>query len=95
MNFPPWYEHRRVVNKSIQYLGQLPNSWQTVGASSKPIFMRPEALQKRALKPQSRPPTARNHEVVYIHSDQRQTRYLDLSKSIHRYSDIQSSLIIL
>ena len=76
---PSWQdtdEHKITINKSIQYLGQLPNSWQIVGASLKSIFMSLEALQKkRALKPQLRPPMARNNEAVYIHSDQRQTKY--------------------
>ena len=36
-----------------------------------------------------------NHEAVYVHFDQRQTRYIDSPKSIHKHSDIQSSLIIL
>ena len=40
-------EHRGTINKNIQGLGQLLNSWQTVEALSKPIFMSPEALQKR------------------------------------------------
>ena len=47
---PPWCdtdEHREIINKNIQCLEQLPNSWQTVETSSKPIFMSPEALQKR------------------------------------------------
>ena len=46
---PPWYdtdEHKGTINKNIQYLEQLPNSWRTVGVSSKPIFMSLEALQK-------------------------------------------------
>ena len=45
----PWHdidEHRRTINKSIQCHGQLPTSVQTVGASSKLIFISPEALQK-------------------------------------------------
>ena len=95
---PPWHvtnEHRRAINKSIQYFGQLPNSWQTVGASSKPIFIGPESITKRTIKLQLMPPTARNHEAVYTHSDQRQIRYIDSPKSIHRYSDIRYSLIIL
>ena len=43
-----WYdtdEDRETINGSIQYLKQLPNSWQIIGASSKPIFMSLEALQ--------------------------------------------------
>ena len=47
---PLWHdtdEHRRTINKSIQCRGQLPTSVQTVGVSSKSIFMSPEALQKR------------------------------------------------
>jgi len=39
-------EHRGTINKNIQCLKQLPNSWQTIGVSSKLIFMSPEALQK-------------------------------------------------
>ena len=39
-------EHKRAINKNIQYLGQLPNNWQTIGTSLKPIFMSPKALQK-------------------------------------------------
>ena len=45
----PWHdtnEHRRVINKRIQCLGQLPINWQAVGVSSKPTFMSLEALQK-------------------------------------------------
>ena len=38
---------RETINRSIQYFKQLPNSWQTVGASSKPIFMSLEALQRK------------------------------------------------
>ena len=40
-------EDRETINGSIQYLEQLPNSLQTVGASLKPIFMSLEALQRR------------------------------------------------
>ena len=40
-------EDRETINGSIQYLEQIPNSWQTVGTSSKPIFMSLEALQRR------------------------------------------------
>ena len=46
---PPWHdtdEDRQVINERIQYLEQLQNSCQTVGASSKPTFMNLEALQK-------------------------------------------------
>ena len=46
---PPWHdtdEHRRVINKRIQCLRQLPINWQAIGVSSKPTFMSPEALQK-------------------------------------------------
>ena len=46
---PPWHdtdEHRRAINKSLQCFGQLPNNWQTVGASLKSIFMSLKALQK-------------------------------------------------
>ena len=39
-------EDRQVINERIQYLGQLPNSCQTVGASLKPTFMNLRALQK-------------------------------------------------
>ena len=95
---PPSHDKNKcskAINNNLQCLGQLPNSWQTVGVSSKPIFISLDALQKRALKPELRPPMARNHEAVYIHFDQRQTRYIDSPKSTHRYSDIQYSLIIL
>ena len=39
-------EDRRTINKNSQCLGQLLNSWQTVGALSKLIFISLEALQK-------------------------------------------------
>ena len=44
---PPWHNtdgDKQVINERIQYLGQLPNSCQTVGASSKPTFMNLGAL---------------------------------------------------
>ena len=40
-------EDRETINESIQYLKQLPNNWQTVEASSKPIFMSLEVLQRK------------------------------------------------
>ena len=40
-------EDRETINRSIQCFEQLPNNWQTVGASSKPIFMSLEALQRK------------------------------------------------
>ena len=39
-------EYQRAINKNIQCLGQLLNSWQTIGTSSKLIFMSLKALQK-------------------------------------------------
>ena len=39
-------EGKRVIYKKIQYLGQLPISWQTVGGLSKPTLTGPKALQK-------------------------------------------------
>ena len=46
---PPWHntnEDRQVINERIQYCRQLQNSCRTVGSSSKPTFMNPDALQK-------------------------------------------------
>ena len=74
----PWHdtnEHRITINKSIQCREQLPISGQTIGASSKPIFMSPEVLQKRT-KATIKAPVVRNHKTIYIHTDQRQTRYI-------------------
>ena len=68
-------EHRITINKSIQCREQLPISGQTIGASSKPIFMSPEVLQKRT-KATIKAPMVRNHKTIYIHTDQRQTRYI-------------------
>ena len=68
---PPWHDtngHRITLNKSIQCCGRLPISGQTIGASSKPIFMSPEVLQK-GTKATIKAPTARNHETIYIHTD--------------------------
>ena len=79
---PPWHdtdEHRITINKSIQRRRQLPISGQTVGALSKPIFMSLEVLQK-GTKATIKAPTVRNHETIYIHTDQRQTRYIDSPK---------------
>ena len=69
------------------------DSYQTVGRWSlfKTHIHEPWGVTKRALKPQLRPPTTRNHEVVYIQLDQRQTRYIDSPKSIHWCSNIQNS----
>ena len=39
-------EGRQVINKRIQYLGQLPISCQTIGGSSKPTLISSKALQK-------------------------------------------------
>ena len=52
---------------------------QTVRASSKPIFMSPKVLQK-GTKATIKAPTVRNHETIYIHTDQRQIRYIDSPK---------------
>jgi len=38
---------------------------------------------------------ARNHKAIYIHFDQRKPGTKNSPKSIHRYSDIPYSLIIL
>ena len=78
----PWHdmdEHRITINKSIQCRGQLPITGQTVGASSKPIFISPEAL-KKGTKATIKASMARNHESIYIHTDQRQTGYIDSPK---------------
>ena len=40
-------EGGQVINERIQYLKQLPISCHTVGSSSKPALMSPEALQKK------------------------------------------------
>ena len=37
---------RQVINKKFQCLGQFPISCQTVGSSSKPALISPEALQR-------------------------------------------------
>ena len=39
-------EGREVINKRIQYLGQLPTSCQTVGALSRLALISPKALQE-------------------------------------------------
>ena len=39
-------EGRQAINKKFQYLGRLSISCQTVGSSSKPALISPEALQK-------------------------------------------------
>ena len=47
---PPWHDMDEggwVINKKIQYLGQLPISLQTVEGSSKLALISPEALQKK------------------------------------------------
>ena len=44
---PPWHgmdEGRRVINKKIQCLRQLPISWQTIEGSLKPALISLEAL---------------------------------------------------
>ena len=43
---------------------------------------------KKGTKVTIKAPTARNHEAVYIHFGQRQSRYKDTPKSTHSYSDI-------
>ena len=60
-------EHRRTINKSIQCCRQLPTGVQTVGASSKSIFISPEALQKGA-KATIKAPRTRNHDTIYIYT---------------------------
>ena len=78
----PWHdtdEHMITINKSIQCRRQLPISEQTVRASLKPIFTSFEALQKGP-KVTIKAQMARNHETIYIHIDQRQTRYIDSPK---------------
>ena len=95
---PLWHdadEHRITINKSIQCRGQLPISSQTIEASSKPIFMSPEVLQKGS-KAIIKAPMARNRETIYIYTLIRdKPGTFDSPKSIHRYSDISNSLIIL
>ena len=41
--------------------------------------MSPKALQK-GTKATIKAPTARNHETIYIHNDQKQTKYIDSPK---------------
>ena len=41
--------------------------------------MSPKTLQK-GTKATIKAPTARNHETIYIHTNQRQTRYIDSPK---------------
>ena len=95
---PLWHdadEHRITINKSIQCRGQLPISSQTIEASSKPIFMSPEVLQKGS-KAIIKAPMARNRETIYIYTLIRdKPGTFDSPKSIHRYSNISNSLIIL
>jgi len=69
------------------------NSYETVG---KPLESHQNpyswALRqyKKGTKATVKAPTARNHEIVYIHFGQRQTRYIETPKSTHSYSDILS-----
>ena len=68
---PSWHdmnEHRITINKSIQCRKQLPIIGQIVEASSKPIFISLEALQK-GTKAKIKASMARNHESIYIHTD--------------------------
>ena len=66
------------------------SSYQTVGRSLEP-HQNPYswALRryKKALKPKSRPPTAKNHKAIYMHFKQLQTRYRDTPKIPHSYTD--------
>ena len=62
---------------------QLANRWSLI----KTHIHEPWGVTKRALKPQLRPPTAKNYKVVYIHFKQLQTRYIDTPKNTHRFSD--------
>ena len=43
---------------------------------------------KKGTKVTIKAPTAKNHEAVYIHFGQRQSRYKNTPKSTHSYSDI-------
>ena len=43
---------------------------------------------KKGIKAIVKAPTVRNHEAVYIHFGQRQTRYIETPKRTHSYSNI-------
>ena len=62
---------------------QLADRWSLI----KTHIHKPWGITKRALKPQLKPPTARNLKALYIHLNQLQTRYIDTPKITHSYSD--------
>ena len=62
---------------------QLADRWSLI----KTHIHKPWGVTKRALKPQLRPPTAKNHKTIYIHFEYLRTRYIDTPKSIHFFSD--------
>ena len=62
---------------------QLVDRWSLI----KTHIHEPWGITKRALKPQLRPPMAKNHKAVYIHFKQLQTKYIDTPKSIHSFYD--------
>ena len=67
------------------------NNYKTVGRPLEPhqnSYSWALRRYKKGTKVTIKAPTARNHEAVYIHFGQRQTRYIETPKRTHSYSNI-------